>query len=70
MTYAAILNLPPSERLQLLEAIWDSLTEVPEAIPVSQELRDELERRLQNYYRNPNSARLWEEIKDEIFRRK
>jgi len=70
MTYAEILNLPPAERLRLLEAIWDSLTEVPEAIPVSQELRDELERRLQNYYRNPDSARPWEEIKDAIFRRK
>ncbi len=70
MTYAEILNLPPSERLQLLEAIWDSLIEVPEAIPVSQEIKDELDRRLEAYYRNPETARPWDEIKDELFRGK
>ena len=70
MTYAEILNLPPSERLQLLEAIWDSLIEVPEAIPVSQEIKDELDRRLGAYYRNPETARPWDEIKGELFRGK
>jgi putative addiction module component (TIGR02574 family) len=57
VTYAEILELSPSERLQLLEAIWDSLVEVPEAIPVSQEMREELDRRLESYYRNPEAAR-------------
>lgn len=70
MTYAEILNLPPSERLQLLEAIWDSLIEVPEAIPVSEEVRAELDRRLEAYYRNPDTARPWDEIKEELFRTK
>lgn len=70
MTYSEILNLPPAERLQLLEAIWDSLIELPEAIPVSAELRDELEQRLQNYYRDPSSARPWSDVREEIFRRR
>jgi putative addiction module component (TIGR02574 family) len=70
VTYAEILELPPSERLQLLEAIWDSLVEVPEAIPVSQEMREELDCRLESYYRNPEAARPWDEIKDELFRTK
>jgi putative addiction module component (TIGR02574 family) len=70
VTYAEILALPPSERLQLLEAIWDSLIEMPEAIPVSPEVRDELDRRLDAYYRNPKAARPWDEIKDELFRAK
>lgn len=67
MTYSEILELPPSERLQLLEAIWDSLTEVPEAISVSSEIREELDRRLESYYRNPESARPWDEIREELF---
>lgn len=67
MTYAEILELPPSERLQLLEAIWDSLTEVPEAIPVSPEIREELDRRLESYYRSPDAARPWDEIRDHLF---
>jgi putative addiction module component (TIGR02574 family) len=62
-----ILELPTHERLQLIEAIWDSLIEVPEAIPVSDAVREELDRRLAAYYENPSSARPWREIKDELF---
>ena len=64
---AQLLELPPAERLQLVEAIWDSLVEVPEAVPVSQEVREELDRRLAAYYAEPSSARPWAEIKDELF---
>ncbi|HEY4642494.1 MAG TPA: addiction module protein [Thermoanaerobaculia bacterium] len=53
---AAILELPPAERL-----------EIPESIPVSEAVRDELDRRLEAYYANPDSARPWDEIKDELF---
>lgn len=70
VTYSEILSLPPAERLQLLEVIWDSLTEMPEAIPLPEGLRDELDRRLENYYRDPASARPWSEIRDEVFRRR
>ena len=70
MTYSEILNLPPAERLQLLEAIWDSLIEVPEAIPVSDELKEELERRLENYYRDPSSSSPWADVREQIFRRR
>jgi putative addiction module component (TIGR02574 family) len=62
-----LLELPPAERLQLVEAIWDSLVEVPEAVPISDEVRDELDRRLAAYYANPSSARPWDEIKEELF---
>mgnify|MGYP003338667287 CR=1 FL=1 len=31
---AAAQSLSPAERLQLVEAIWDSLLNTPEAIPV------------------------------------
>jgi putative addiction module component (TIGR02574 family) len=62
-----LLELPPAERLQLVEAIWDSLREIPDAVPVSDELRDELDRRLAAYYAQPSSARPWEEIKVELF---
>ena len=66
---STILELPPEERLQLVEAIWDSLVEVPEAIPVSDAVREELDRRLEAYYADPKSARPWDEIKEELFRK-
>ena len=62
-----LLELPAAERLQLVEAIWDSLLELPEAVPVSDELREELDRRLAAYYAEPASARPWDEIKAELF---
>jgi putative addiction module component (TIGR02574 family) len=64
---AELLELPADQRLQLVEAIWDSLVEVPEAIPISNEVREELDRRLAAYYDDPSSARPWREIKEELF---
>lgn len=68
--FSQLLELPPSERLQLVEALWDSLVQTPEAIPVSDELREELDRRLAAYYADPSSARPWEQIREELFGRK
>ncbi|HYC87930.1 MAG TPA: addiction module protein [Thermoanaerobaculia bacterium] len=65
--FAQLLELPPAERLQLVEALWDSLTEVPEAVPLSDDVREELDRRLAAYYADPSSARPWAEIKAELF---
>jgi putative addiction module component (TIGR02574 family) len=68
VTYADILKLPPSDRLELLEAIWDSLADSPESIPVSDELREELDLRLETYRKDPGSARPWDEMKNHLFR--
>ena len=61
-----LLELPAEQRLQLVEAIWDSLVEVPDAVPISDEVREELDRRLAAYYDDPSSARPWREIRDEL----
>lgn len=41
-----IAALTPEERLSLLEQLWDSLTTTPEAIPLTEAQREELDRRL------------------------
>ena len=41
-----ILQLPPAERMELVEEIWDSLAVTPEAVPVPDWHRAELDRRL------------------------
>lgn len=61
-----LLELPAAERLRLVEALWDSLVEVPEALPISDGVRAELDRRLAAYYDDPTSARPWDEIKAEL----
>lgn len=65
-----LLRLPVDQRLQLVEAIGDSLVEVPEAVPVSDQVREELDRRLAAYYEDPSSARPWRDIKAELFGKK
>ncbi|HXA16804.1 MAG TPA: addiction module protein [Thermoanaerobaculia bacterium] len=64
--FSQLLELPPSERLQLVEAIWDSLVEVPDAVPIDDELREELDRRLAAYYADPSTARPWADIRGEL----
>jgi putative addiction module component (TIGR02574 family) len=64
--FSQLLELPPSERLQLVEAIWDSLVEVPDAVPIDDDLREELDRRLTAYYADPSTARPWADIRGEL----
>ena len=63
---AEILELPVTERLRLLELIWDSITEVPEAVPLSQEVKTELEARLAEFEANPESGLPWEDVRERI----
>jgi putative addiction module component (TIGR02574 family) len=41
-----IANLTAEERLHLLEELWDSLSATPEAVPLTNAQREELDRRL------------------------
>ena len=59
-----ILKLSVAERLELVEAIWDSIVDAPESLPVTAAQKQELERRLAEYQKNPDEGRTWEEIRD------
>ncbi|OGP61250.1 MAG: addiction module protein [Deltaproteobacteria bacterium RBG_13_61_14] len=63
---AEILKLPVAERILLVEDIWDSIAAVPEAIPLTEAQREELDRRLEAYHRNPDEGSPWEEIKERV----
>ena len=65
-----ILSLSVSDRLQLLEEIWDSLIETPEAIPVSDAQRKELARRRRAHARNPSATKSWAQVRARLQRRK
>jgi len=65
-----ILSLSVADRLQLLEDIWDSLAETPEAIPVTDAQRKELARRRRAHARNPSAAKSWVEVRARLKRRK
>lgn len=61
-----ILELPVQERIQLVELIWDSVAAVPEAVEVSPELKAELESRLIEFERNPESGYSWDQVKSRL----
>ncbi len=63
---ADILELSVSERIQMVEDIWDSIAAVPEAVPLSEEQKRELDRRLQAYHQNPDAGSPWSEVKERI----
>jgi len=65
-TSNSILDLSPSEKLQLVEDLWDDLAATPEAIPVHDWQKKELSRRKTNLMKNPGSGLTWEEIKQRV----
>ncbi|HEU4366827.1 MAG TPA: addiction module protein [Methylomirabilota bacterium] len=65
---AAALKLSPSERLQLIEALWNTLSE--EDIPVTPEERALLDERLADLERNPDAQSSWPEVKARLEQRR
>ena len=63
-----ILGLSPSERLWLIEQIWESLAAEPDALPLSDLQREELDRRIEAYERNPSDVLTWEEVRAQLDR--
>ncbi|PYP69764.1 MAG: addiction module protein [Gemmatimonadetes bacterium] len=63
-----ISRLSPSERLQLVEELWDSLT--PADIPLTPAQAKELDRREARHHADPKRGRPWREVLDEIERRR
>jgi len=61
-----ILELTIAERIQLAEDIWDSVAAFPEAIPLTDAQKEELDRRLKAYAQNPNEGISWDELKDKL----
>jgi putative addiction module component (TIGR02574 family) len=66
---AEILELPITERMQLVEAIWDSISAAPESLPLTQWQREELDRRLAEYEADPALGSSLEEVFGRIRRR-
>ena len=63
-----LLQLPPSERLALAIAIWDSLDNQARdgALPVNPALCAELDRRWANHRDDPEAAVPWDEVRSQL----
>jgi putative addiction module component (TIGR02574 family) len=61
-----ILQMSVAERIQLAEDIWDSIAAVPEALPLTDAEKQELDRRLELYAQNPDEGIPWDELKEKV----
>jgi len=56
-------KLSVSERILLVEEIWDSIVGDENALEVPESHKDELDRRLAAYDSDPSAGASWEEVK-------
>jgi putative addiction module component (TIGR02574 family) len=59
-------HLTIQERLDLIALIWDSIVEKPEALPIPEWHREELDRRLAGSDANSAAGVPWEEVKERL----
>jgi putative addiction module component (TIGR02574 family) len=59
-------TLTPREKLELVGELWDELAANPADIPVPPEHIAELERRMEEYRRDPTKVTSWEAAKKRI----
>ncbi len=63
-------DLTAAERLQLIEELWDSLSDDPSAIPLTDAQIAELERRLAEYRRDGDPGQPCHEVLDALEERR
>jgi putative addiction module component (TIGR02574 family) len=62
----SIFDLSPSEKLQLVEDLWDDLAATPEEVPLHDWQKAELARRKANLQKNRATGLAWEQVKKRI----
>ncbi len=69
ITLEEIVRLPVEQRLQIAEAIWDSIRTAPDAVPLTEAQREELERRLKASRDDPDAGADWETVLKRVRKR-
>jgi putative addiction module component (TIGR02574 family) len=62
----SIKRLSVAARVRLVQDIWDTLQPTAEELPLTQERRQLIDRRLEEHRRDPDSAIPWEQVKARI----
>ncbi len=61
-----IQKMSVDERIVLVEEIWDGIAEENGAVELTQEQKQELDRRLDFLEKNPGAGRTWDEIQNDL----
>lgn len=69
MQSLGIDKMSPADRLRLVQEIWDSLAAEAEQAPLTDDQKDEIDRRLAAHRANPGAAIPWEQVEAEALNR-
>jgi len=67
-TVTKLRELPVAERLRLLEDVWESLSDPPEAVDMPEWHRAELDRRIESRQQHPGGLLSWDAVKADILK--
>jgi len=59
-------DLPVEDQVEYVQSLWDRIAARPDQVPVPEWHRHVLDQRLAAHEANPEVARPWEEVRDEI----
>jgi putative addiction module component (TIGR02574 family) len=65
-TIPELQSLSPAQKFALAIELWDELASNPDEIPVTDEQLNELDRRFDEYQRDPDKVVTWEDVKAKI----
>ncbi len=66
---AEIEQLSVAERIQLIDEIWESIAETPDALPLTEAQKELLDARLAAMEANPEEGRTWAQVKATLTKR-
>jgi putative addiction module component (TIGR02574 family) len=69
MSISTLRDLPIEQRLHLVEELWDSIASDQGALPLTEDQRQELDRRLDAYELDGNPGRLADQVLADIRKR-
>ena len=61
-----IRGLSISERMLIVESIWDSIVSSQEGLSVTEEQKEDLEKRYNDFKEDPADGSAWSEVKSRI----
>lgn len=62
-------RLPPTEKLRLVQQLWDEIAEEAARLPLTESQRRLLDERIDEHEANPNDLEPWEHARDDILRK-
>jgi putative addiction module component (TIGR02574 family) len=68
-TLPEVGRLTPDQKLLLVSELWDDLASHPANVPITEEQIEELDRRMDEYRRDPSRTTTWEAVQQRILGR-